>query len=267
MKNHLLAILLALSTIHNAFAEEPTTMEFINAVPFISIEEHIKVTKKTVAAIQFTDSDKWMMTGTGFLVQGKRNTILVITCLHVIAGALNQKKTLHVGLDTKNGYKRFPVLLAYADPVNDIAILSISSDKSKKSDMPDNSYFGSEAFDVNNEYIVEGRGVLIPGYPLALGMEEGQNHPVVRHAMVAQYTGKDYFLLDGLVSRGNSGSPVIALKGMTGRLIGMVNGFENENINLYDESGQLISMLPYNSGLTRCVTMKEIQKAIDKAKY
>jgi hypothetical protein len=114
---------------------------------------------------------------------------------------------------------------------------------------------------------VEGRGVLIPGYPLALGIEDDQNHPVVRFGIVAQFTGKDHFLLDGVASHGNSGSPVFALKYKENRLVGMITSYVSDTINLFDENRQLSAKLPYNSGLARGVTSKMILEAIQKAKY
>jgi len=126
--------------------------------------------------------------------------------------------------------------------------------------------FDKELYD-DGSSLVEGRSVLIPGYPLALGIENDENHPVIRFGFVAQYTGKAFFLLDGIASHGNSGSPVFSLKQGNNKLIGMVTSFQNEKINLYDDNQQLTASLPYNSGLARCVTMSAIKEAIKKAKY
>ena len=126
--------------------------------------------------------------------------------------------------------------------------------------------FSKELFD-DGSSLIEGRGVLIPGYPLALGIENDENHPVIRFGIVAQFTGKDYFLLDGVASHGNSGSPVFSLKQDDNKLIGMVTSFQNERINLFDDNQQLSASLPYNSGLARCVTMKAILEAVKNAKY
>jgi hypothetical protein len=126
--------------------------------------------------------------------------------------------------------------------------------------------FGADLFD-DGSSLVEGRGVLIPGYPLSLGVEDDENHPVVRFGIVAQFSGKDYFLLDGVASHGNSGSPVFALKHKENRLIGMITSHVADTINLFNENGQLSARLPYNSGLARGVTIKAIVWAIQKAKY
>jgi hypothetical protein len=117
----------------------------------------------------------------------------------------------------------------------------------------------------DGSFLVEGRGVIIAGYPLALGVEDDQNHPVMRHGMIAQYTGKNYFLIDGIASHGNSGSPVLARKVNEVKLLGMVTSHVADKINLVDENGQLAAQLPYNSGLGRAITMKTIQQAVRAA--
>jgi hypothetical protein len=124
--------------------------------------------------------------------------------------------------------------------------------------------FQEEMFD-DGSSIVEGRGVIIPGYPLALGLENDKNQPVIRIGIVAQFTGRDYFLVDGIASHGNSGSPVFAIRPGADKLIGMVTSHVADKISLFDENGQLTAQLPYNSGLARAVTMKAIRQAIQEA--
>lgn len=113
---------------------------------------------------------------------------------------------------------------------------------------------------------MEGRGLLIIGYPLSLGTEDDKNHPVVRFGMISQNTGKNTFLLDGVASHGNSGSPVVTLKGNHFQLSGMITSFQSDQIYLYDEHGQINAALPYNSGLARAVKASLIVKAVEKAK-
>ena len=113
--------------------------------------------------------------------------------------------------------------------------------------------------------LVEGRGVMIPGYPLALGVEDDKNHPVIRLGMIAQFTGKSYFLIDGVASHGNSGSPVFALTYKNPKLVGMVTSYLTDTITLLDEAGNLAAKLPYNSGIARAVKMQVIVDALQKA--
>jgi hypothetical protein len=78
--------------------------------------------------------------------------------------------------------------------------------------------------------------VIVPGYPLSLGIEDGRNNPVVRLGIIAQFTEKDYFLVDGVASPGNSGSPVFALNYKNHKLVGMITSFVNDRIQLFDEN-------------------------------
>lgn len=244
---------------------------YADSVPFLGIEVASKDLKKAVCAVQLPGEPSrdgknvWVAIGSGFLVQGERNTLLAVTCKHVVLPALNQKKSLFIGIDTDKGYHRAPCDVVYLDPSFDIAILLPKRDKQDDRKLQSLS-FASGLFD-DGHSLVEGRSVLIPGYPLTLGIENDENHPVIRFGFVAQFTGKDYFLLDGVASHGNSGSPVFSLKQDDNRLIGMVTSFQNERINLFDDNQQLTASLPYNSGLARCVTMKAILEAIKNAKY
>lgn len=244
---------------------------YADSTPFLGIENAAQVLKKSVCAVQIPkvqnldEIKEWAPIGTGFLVEMERNATLVVTCKHVVQFAQKLKKTLYIGLDTENGYKRFLCEIAYLDPIQDIAIL-VPKKNSPEDINPQFKAFNKELFD-DTSSLVEGRSVLIPGYPLALGIEDDQNHPVIRFGFVAQYTGKDFFLLDGVASHGNSGSPVFSLKHKESKLIGMVTGFQNDSISLYDDNGSLTAKLPYNSGLARCVTMEAILEALKQAKY
>lgn len=244
---------------------------YADAVPFLGIEETSKELKKAVCAVQFPGEptkdgkNTWVPLGSGFLINGDRNTLLAVTCKHVVLSAMNQKKPLYIGIDTDKGYHRAPCDVAYIDPSFDIAVLLPKRDEQDDRKLQSLS-FDKSLFD-DGSSLIEGRGVVIPGYPLALGIEDDQNHPVIRFGIVAQFTGKDYFLLDGVASHGNSGSPVFSLKQDNNKLIGMVTSFQSDKINLFDENQQLSASLPYNSGLARCVTMKAILSAVKNATY
>jgi hypothetical protein len=121
-----------------------------------------------------------------------------------------------------------------------------------------------EIFD-NGSSLVEGKGVLIAGYPLALGTEEDRNHPIIRFGMIAQNAGGTVFLIDGTASHGNSGSPVITLGSDYPRLAGMITSIVTDRITLYDEKGALTADLPYNAGLARAVRASLILNAVKKA--
>lgn len=196
---------------------------YADAVPFLGIEEASKALKKAVCAVQFpgepTKDGKstWVPLGSGFLINGERNVLLAVTCKHVVSSALMKKKHIYIGIDTDKGYHRVPCDIAFIDPSLDIAIL-VPKRKEQDERKLQSLSFNKELYD-DGTSLVEGRGVIIPGYPLSLGIEDDQNHPVIRFGMVAQFTGKDYFLLDGIASHGNSGSPVFSLKVDENKLI------------------------------------------------
>jgi hypothetical protein len=244
---------------------------YADAVPFLGIEKASKALKKAVCAIQLQNvvdkngGNTWTPIGSGFLINGERNTLLAVTCKHVVLTAIKQKKKIYIGMDTDKGYHRAICDISYLDPSLDIAVLLPKRNKKDDRQLESLS-FVKELYD-DGSSLIEGRSVLIPGYPLSLGIENDENHPVIRFGFVAQYTGKDYFLLDGIASHGNSGSPVFSLKQDNNKLIGMVTSFQNERINLFDDNQQLTASLPYNSGLARCVTMSAIIKAVKNAKY
>ena len=207
----------------------------------------------------------WLSIGSGFFA-GDNTATFSITCKHFVYAAGKEKKELYVGFDTDKGYRRFPAKILYIDPENDIAILlaQIPLDEAKAINFQ-NIKVPFDQFDDGTSLVV-GRGLLITGYPLTLGTEEDRNHPVIRFGMIAQNTGKSAFLIDGLASHENGGSPVGTLKGTKYRLSGMITLFAGDRITLFDKNGQMSASLPYNSGLIRAVRASLILKAINEAK-
>jgi S1-C subfamily serine protease len=245
---------------------------FADSVTFLGTEAAASNLTKVVFAVEFqgnqkndSKADDWMSGGTGFFVTGKSNQVLGVTCEHVVRKALQLRIHPFVGFDTDKGYRRFPSDVLYSNRTNDIAVLSPTVPLDVIRDLTIQSLpFPVSRFD-DGTSVVEGRGVLITGYPLGLGTEDDKNHPVVRLGMIAQNTGKSVFLIDGIASHGNSGSPVYSLKYKEGRLVGMVTSYVNERINLFDDSGGLLAQLPYNSGLARAVRTSVIAEAINIA--
>ncbi len=240
-----------------------------DAITFVMTVEDSAVLKKVVFAVQMegnlsnmNKADDWVMVGSGFLVK-TNNITLGVTCKHVVQPFIKAGKDVFVVLETRTGNVRARCKISYLDPTDDIAILipQVTPEINKQIQ---NLPFGENMFD-DGSFLVEGRGVIIVGYPLALGVENEENHPVMRLGIIAQYTGRDYFLIDGIASHGNSGSPVFARKVNEARVVGMVTSHMNDTINLFDDNGQLAAQLPYNSGLGRAITMKRLQQAIRNA--
>jgi hypothetical protein len=243
---------------------------YAEAIPFLGMENIVKEFKKAVFAVQ-TQKDGWRPLGSGFLINGKNNDVLGITCHHVVSDAIKENTPIFIGLDIKEGgYHRFQCKILYEDHNHDVAVIrpfkAVIEPVKDEAPIPivQNLYFPEEAFD-DNSSLVEGRGVIILGYPLSLGIEDDKNHPVVRFGIIAQYTGKDVFLIDGIASHGSSGSPVFAIKHNDHKLVGMITSHIPDNIVMFDENRKLSAMFPYNSGLARAIKMPIIKAAIEKA--
>jgi len=163
-----------------------------------------------------------------------------------------------MGFDTTAGYKRIPARPFFISTNLDFAF--IESELTNQIAIQ-GWHFGTDHFD-DGRSIVEGRGVLIVGYPLELGTEQNRNLPVVRFGMVAQQTPTTQFLVDGIASHGNSGSPVVSLGPREFRLIGMTIGNKPDQITLFNEMGGISAFLPYNSGLAVVLKSSVILEAI-----
>ena len=107
----------------------------------------------------------------------------------------------------------------------------------------------------------EGTSIITIGFPLGIGSDITHNLPIVRRGIVAQGLNADnHFLVDGIASHGNSGSPVFNLD--DAKLLGIVAAFPSDFITAYDENGQLVARLPYNSGLSVCISAFAIWKLL-----
>jgi len=248
-----------------------------DAVPFLGLEDVVSKVKKTVFAVQINDGtiegnkDKqWKPLGSGFFVEGigDPNILLGITCEHIVAAAEEANKPIFIGLSTEKGYRRFKCKVLSRDQKTDVAVLAFLEDPNEKLNLRPGAttVFQPKSFGDANS-LIEGRGVIIEGFPLGLGIETDKEYPVTRIGIVAQYTGRKTFLIDGVASHGNSGSPVVAVKSGQNQLLGMIMSYRSDNITLFDENHKPVAILPYNAGLAQAVTADEILKVIKKVKY
>jgi hypothetical protein len=249
-------------------------------VTFIGAESAAAQLKWNVCAILLATMkanragmNDWEQVGSGFFInqfigtpeslkQGSRP--LAITCNHVAASGRKKGKDVFVGIETTRGFDVAFGTLLYADTTNDIAVLDMKVGPGITNINNVTAWtntFGDES------KIVEGRGVLLVGYPLGAGIENGTNRPIVRFGMVAQKTPGSKFLIDAMASHENSGSPVYALTPNGPYLLGMALGFRGETINLFDETGRLAASLPYNSGLAEVVKTSYIIDAVKAASF
>jgi hypothetical protein len=171
-----------------------------------------------------------------------------------------------VGLNYANQKMYATVTNIIPDKKHDIAILEIGLAYPSKISKIDSTlytplFLGITSFASLNE-IVDGQGVLIIGYPLGIGSEFTGNRPISRIGIVAQQpnNSSNTFIIDGVASHGNSGSPVF--NSQTGKILGMISSFPADFISAYDENKNLIVKLPYNSSLSICITIDVINKLI-----
>jgi len=240
---------------------------------FIGVEKYTQELKRNVCSILIENNlknedknDDYIVAGSGFLIE-KNKFVIGITCAHVISkyikienGKIICNKEMYIGLDTTDGFKRFGFNIVYIDTNNDFALLLPKKD-SPQSAITLTNIVLNESYLGNNDLIIEGKGVLIIGYPLGLGIEYNKNFPVSKIGIIAQYTKQNYFLIDAVANPGNSGSPVYSLK--DGKIIGMITAFRADSVPLFDENGKLVAALPYNSGLSNALPIEIIKKAIE----
>lgn len=236
-------------------------------LPFLGLEKLSADIKRSVFAVQMEGNlnnnitnDDYINLGTGFLVL-KDNVVVGITCDHVIKKAIKNKKNILIGLNTEEGYQRFIGKPVHRDPEKDIAIILPQKSSLSQNVKLTNLTLKTEYLAKETD-IVEGRGTIIPGYPLGLGLQYDENHPVIKFGIVAQFTGRNIFLIDGISNPGNSGSPVFDLR--ESKFIGMIQSYKPDFINLFDDEGRLSAQLPYNSGLSNAISAEEISKKIEK---
>lgn len=206
--------------------------------------------------------------GSGFLAL-KHNIIYAVTNFHVVKN-LNTDDELLVGVNLKQGkvYNLAKIISFSAD--RDVAVLALEDSILRRpTEGPiDTSQLRANQLSVgvstfaDSSDFREGTEVVVIGFPLGLGTYISGNNPVSRRGMIAQSLRPDgTFLIDGVASHGNSGSPVFSAEDGA-KLLGIIVGFPPDYIQVFDEQGRLAASLPYNSGLSVCISSMEIWKLI-----
>lgn len=265
------ALMLVLSSFAVAHADVVSAAKGLpnpDSSTFVGAESAASKSVRSVFVVQVPGDqpDEWQTIGSGFFVSRTstgRTAVVGVTCNHVVETATRMNKGLFTGINTETGFHRSQCRVLYIDPTNDIAVLMPVRGHGEKGEV-ENLPIPLEIFD-DGSSLVEGKGVLITGYPLSLGTEDDRNHPIVRFGMIAQYPGKNVFLIDGTSSHGNSGSPVITLGENDNRLAGMITSVITDQITLFTEQGLLTADFPYNAGLARAVRASLILEAVNQA--
>lgn len=191
-----------------------------------------------------------------------------ITNNHILRAFGKDERPL-IGYNTNRGKVYYGAKEVVNWPERDISILIRTGELINPNKVPEGieaeqAGIGVSVF-ADSSHFRAGTEVLIVGYPLGLGVNISSNTPVARRGIVAlRPTADGFYLVDGNVSRGNSGSPVYSVP--EGKFMGLVIGFHNETIPAFDERGAQIVSLPYNSGITLCVSSFEIRKLLDSIK-
>ena len=197
---------------------------------------------------------KFSIKGTGFIISedGK-----FITCAHVYNQvAENEREHLGVSvpgnIDEKNitSYDRFKVKLLKIDEENDVALMQIISDKKFKT-------IGEVG---NTNDLKEGEEIVFIGYPLAVellnmgfGLTMTANKAMVSSIKRRGVDGSfHFFLIDGHINNGSSGSPVFSVT--TGKVIGIASAKISAKIQI---PGGQVADIPANMGICRPITYIE----------
>lgn len=148
-------------------------------------------------------------------------TSFALTCAHVVAAGVNANglptkpaSSVTLGLPRIDGSPFLvPAQVVYFDAQNDMALCRPAKELLPEqfrrvgiaqTVVPTNQWEGMS--DVH-----EGDQLLCIGYPMAKGSV--RSYPMSRTGMVSQVApGKDWFVMDGFVRHGNSGSPVFLFK-------------------------------------------------------
>ncbi len=241
---------------------------FPRDVIFYGLDQDITLLKVAVVSVEkITLEPQVIPLGSGCIVSANGN-IGVITCYHVISN-IKKNERLIVGVNTNLGKVYCSSSVIKADSIQDLAFISIddliagvqldkiakmpAKDLSIKQNPLDSSMFAQDS------QIREGLSTLIIGFPLGLGSAIISNYPISRIGIVAQVIPNNpRFLIDGMTSHGNSGSPVFS--GTDIKFIGLIRGGPADMITAFDENKNLVISLPYNSGLSECISAPTIYR-------
>jgi hypothetical protein len=208
----LMRALLILTGVYPVFAQ--ISLEDIPTLVRLS-----KASAIPIVCTGYSSSPDSIKYGTGVVI-GDGKSLCVVTCEHVVAIKDTNDRTIGYSPRVFGNFNHrdgqaVSILLTrvYADEQNDFAVLGPTADSSTM------LRFGNVHVTMITpsqcmvkDSLVEGQPVLYVGYPLLLGMGK-KNYPLSRLGAVAQLVkGDPFFLIDGFVENGHSGSPVFAIR-------------------------------------------------------
>jgi len=168
----------------------------IDALPPDKVDPRLRVLR--LMSGLSSDDKRANQFGAGVIVS---NQGYVVTNLHVVQGAAKVRVYLNDG-------RVFPGRLVGADRISDIAVLKIEAVGLKA--LP----FG------NSDKVRIGQGVFAIGNPMGLQETVTQGIISAKGRRASSEAANEFFQTDAAINRGNSGGPLIDLRG---RMIGVTN--------------------------------------------
>lgn len=182
------------------------------------------------------DGNRILRTGSGFLY-GKKG--ILVTCDHVVQGG----KAVAVRFPGDDPKEVRPAKICLNDVEHDLALLRVEHDQQPLARLP--------AKEQGN--VRPGMQVLFSGYPLDLSALT--THQGILSAIETDEIGVATYLIDGTVNAGNSGCPLMNMKG---EVLGVVNATRRErSVLLSKVEGMLVGAVSLHG-----VDLVEIYQAL-----
>ncbi len=170
----------------------------------------IKKVKNSIAFIAvFNNKNELLGTGSGFIYLKKN---ILVTCNHVV------KDGSSIALRFPSSGKYITGKVVIRDDEHDLALVSF--DDSSREPLMNSKY----------ETVIEGMPVIFSGYPFSA--QSLTTHQGIISAIIKDVAGITSFLIDGTVNSGNSGCPLMNVKG---EVIGVVSAKRRNRNNLLEK--------------------------------
>lgn len=134
--------------------------------------------------------------------------------------------------------------------------------------IPDSNTFLPVSSLHSDTQISPGQSILFIGFPLGAGLSSSEKEPIYRAGMIASSVQGNHFLVDAMVSHGNSGSPIFVRvrngSNVGLRMGGLLVGFKADQISFHAENGSKLE-LPHNSGLGIAVSPTAIKSFVKRS--
>jgi len=262
---------------------------------------------KSVVVIENKTNGKQI---TGVLYSSPRHTSGVITNYHFMSST-SDTVSVYMD-NSKNQLKEFKCKLVKYDKNIDLAFFSIILEDETTRKLMDECFINMtsscsvdylyQTLDMNTNLpirdenfsnasnISRGKTIVFLGFPLAQGLkydtklvmtssstgyisyEPILKSPIARYGKIASENFSGNFIVDAMVSHGNSGSPVFIRAGnesgqnvnFSYEFVGILKGFIPDSIDFVNEENGQTLRLPHNSGLGIVISVNTIKDFLEK---